>query len=81
MTALDPRSPQHRRARHRHHSFGLLAQPRFLPLSKSGGLAEGLNGFYYTLVVVGIHGIFLFLALGNHAGFGIAYLVRGILGG
>jgi len=94
-------------------------------------LEVGPSVFYYTLVVVGIHGIFLFLvgralrgslpmiavvsqaaiggpstamavaiargwsalalpgiavgllgyALGNYAGFGIAYLVRGILGG
>jgi uncharacterized membrane protein len=94
-------------------------------------LQVGPSVFWYTLVVVGIHGIFLFLigkalraslpmvavvsqaavggpstamavaisrdwptlalpgvavgllgyALGNYAGFGIAYLVRGILGG
>ncbi len=97
-----------------------------------GAILEiGPSVFYYTLVVVGIHGIFLYLigralkaslpmiavvsqaavggpstamavaisrgwpglalpgvavgllgyALGNYAGFGIAYLVRGILGG
>jgi len=97
----------------------------------SAMIAVGPGIFYYTLVVVGIHGIFLFFigralkgplpmlavvsqaavggpstamaiavsrgwpalvlpgiavgllgyALGNYAGFGIAYLVRGILGG